>query len=105
MMRRTEQHSLHLKRYTRFAILQSFCRDVSRLISFVAHTHKVWQLGRGTIRPQVLCEAFLSKIDNGVCGRENRLCRSVIALQRGDLCARTKVIRKIENVANRGGPK
>jgi hypothetical protein len=102
VLRRTEEHSLRLKTYTCFAVRQDLGSNVSSLIGLVTHIHELRPLNRVTIGPQVLCEPFLSKIDNGGRCRENQLCRSIIPLQSDDFGAWIEVIRKIKNIADRG---
>src|SRR4029077_15152146 len=47
VLRRTEKHSLRPKTYACFAICCNLGSTISSLIGPVAHTHELWQLGRG----------------------------------------------------------
>jgi hypothetical protein len=53
---------------------------------------------------QVLGEAFPGEIDDAVCGGKDRLRRTIVAVEGDDLCPRTELLGKIENVANGGSP-
>ena len=83
----------------------TFSADIARLLGFVAHAHELRPLGRGAVRPQVLGEALLGEIDDGIGRREDRLGRAVVALERDDLGGRTEVTGEIENVAHGRGAK
>ena len=105
VMRGAEQHGLRLEDDAAFAVLQDLFRRIARLLGLVAHAHELRPLGRRAVRPQVLGEALLGEIDDGVGRREDGLGRAVVALERDDLGARTEVTGKIENVAHGRGAK
>src|SRR5688572_25919674 len=72
-------------------------------MSLILHTDQLRPLCRETIAPEVLGKALLGQFDDRIRGRQDRLCRAVIAVQRNDLCRWAELRWKIENVADRGG--
>jgi len=47
--------------------------------------------GRNPVRPEVLSEALGRQIDDAIGGREDRLRRTIIAIERDDLGRRTEL--------------
>jgi hypothetical protein len=84
MMRGAEQDSLRLQRDARLAIFENSLDDIARLCRVIRYVNQVGTLRRGAVRPQVFCEPFGCKIDDGIGCCKNRLCRAVVPLQRDD---------------------
>ena len=103
VVRGAKQHGLLLERDAGLAVLQDPLGDVARLVGLVAHGDQLRALGRGALGPQVLGEALGRELDDGVGGREDRLGRAVVALERDDLGGRLKCCGKVEDVAHGGG--
>jgi hypothetical protein len=71
----------------------------------VADADKVRAFGRIPVCPKILGEALGRQIDDAVGGREDRLRRTIIAIQHNDLGRRTKLSREVENVTDSCGAK
>ena len=80
-----EQHGLRLEREPGLAVLQHRLDHIARLIGFVAHADELRPLGGVALRPEVLGEALSASSITRVGGREDRLRRAIVLLQRDDL--------------------
>ncbi len=98
-----EQHRLLLQRHAAFAVLQHSFDDVARLVCLVANADKARALVARAIAPKILGEALPGKADDRICGGQDGLRRTVVALQRDDRGGRTELRGEIEDVAHRGG--
>ena len=103
MMRGAEQHGLVLQQGTGLAVLQHALDDVARLVRLIADGNEARALGGLAIGPQVLGEALSGEIDDAVGGGEDRLRRSVVAVEGDDLGRRIEVRREVEDVAHGSG--
>src|SRR5262249_29200811 len=99
-----EQNSLRFECEPRFTVFQDLLDDVPGLIPFIAHTDQLRSLGRGTLRPKVLRKALLSEIDNSVCRREDRLCRTIVLIKRNDFSGGAEMTGKVKDVAHCRSP-
>ena len=88
-MRGPEQDRLLLQRRAAFAVLQDAFDDIAGLAGLVADADKVRAFGRIPVGPKILGEALGRQIDDAVGGRENRLRRTIIAIERDDLGCRS----------------
>ena len=85
-----EQDGLLLQRRAALAVLQNSFDDVARLVGLVADADEAGAIGRLTLGPEVLGEAFRGKIDDAIGGGEDRLGRAIIAIERDDLGRRAE---------------
>ena len=83
-----EQHGLLFQGRADLAIAQHLLDDVARLVGFIAHGDELRALGRDALGPKVLGEALSRQIDHAIGGRQDRLCRAVIAVERDDIRGR-----------------
>jgi hypothetical protein len=97
-----EQHRLLLEERSFFPVLENAINDVASLISFVTHDDQARLGRRNTIRPKVLGEALPCELDHAIRRGQDRLGRSIVAVERDDLCLRTKLLREIQDVADCG---
>ncbi|MHC2462540.1 hypothetical protein ACVIHD_001552 [Bradyrhizobium embrapense] len=82
---------------------QHLLDDVTGLVGFIADRDEQRLAGRGPIGPQVLGEAFLGERDHAIGGRQDRLRRAVVAVERDDLGGRAELAREVEDVSHGGG--
>ena len=99
-----EQHRLRLQRHAPFASFQHALGDAARLVAFVADADELRPRGRRAIGPEVLGEAFAREADHGIGRVEDRLGRTVIAIERHHARGRREALRKVEDVAHRRRP-
>src|SRR5262249_39930878 len=105
MMGRAEQHGLLLEGGADLTIFQHTLSDVVGLVRLVANAHELWPLRRFAFRPEILGETLGRETDHSVGGSKDRLCRTIIAVERNDLSPRTEGVGKVENVAHGGRAK
>ncbi len=98
-----EQHGLVLEQRAFLAVRQHLLDDVAGLIGLVADRDEQRLARRGPVGPQVLGEALLGERDHAVGGRQDRLRRAIVAVERDDLGRRAELVREVEDVAHRGG--
>lgn len=99
--RGAEQDGLLFQEHPGFTIGKHLLDDAVRLIGLVLHRQQLGTFSRLAVRPEVLGEAFPRQVDNPVGGCEDRLGRTVVAVERDDLGRRRELLRKVENVADR----
>ena len=61
--------------------------------------------GRMPVGPEILGEPFGGQIDDAVGGREDRLRRTIIAIERDDLGGRTELTGEVEDIPDGRGAK
>ena len=105
VMRGPEQDRLLLQRRTALAVLQDAFDDVAGLVGLVADADQMRAFGRIPVRPKILGEALGRQIDDAVGGREDRLRRTIIAIERDDLGGRTELTGEVEDVTDGRGAK
>ncbi len=94
-----EKHRLLLQGRSRFASLQHLFDDVAGLVGLAAHGHQAWRVVGLAFGPEILGEAFGGQFDDGIGGAEDRLARSIIALQAQHGGRRREVTGEVEDVA------
>ena len=94
-----EQHGLPFERDARLPVVEDMVGDIARLRGLVLSADEVRELGRFLCRIKRLGESLAGPSDNRVRGIEDRLYRSVIALERDDHGRRRNAARKVEDVA------
>ena len=100
-----EQHRLRLERHALLALLEHVLGHAARLIGFVADRDEARPRRPDTLGPQILGEALPREADHRVGGIEDRLRRAIVALERHHARGRRELLRKVEDVAHRRGPK
>ncbi len=96
----TEQDRLRLERDARLPALQDPFDDVAGLRGIVGDIDEVRPLRGDALRPEILGETFGCEIDHRVGGGQDRLRRTIIAIERDDLGIRSEVAREIEDVSD-----
>ena len=91
VVRRPEEHRLLLQACADLPVFQHALDDVAGLVGLVAHAYQPRTLGRLAVRPEVLGEALCGELDYAVGGSENRLGRTVVAIERDDLGRRAEL--------------
>ncbi len=103
--RGAEQHGLLLQQRSFLAIFKHAFDDVARLVGLIAHRDQLRLARRGAIGPEVLGEALLGQPNDAVGGGQDRLRRTVVAIEGDDFCLRAELAGKIQNVAHGRGAK
>ncbi len=100
MMACPEENGLIFKPHAGLAVLKDFRRNETSLICLIADCDQARLFSRFSIGPKIFGEALAREIDNTIGGREDRLRRSVITIERNDFRSRRERVRELKDVAN-----